>query len=95
MSIHTVQNPIIEVATEIRREELYEVILHNDDFSPMLHVVTSLMKVFDHSRPLAIKIMDEAHMRGQAVAEVESRRRASLHRNQLLSLGLSVTLNRI
>ncbi len=92
MSTHHTDIPLAEVASEIKLEELYEVILHNDDFSPMLHVVRSLMKVFGHIRPLAVKIMGEAHQRGNAIAEVEPRHLASLHRDQLISLGLNATL---
>ncbi len=79
-------------AVEPRPEDLFQVILHNDDYNAMEHVVRCLMRVFGHSEPLAIKIMLEAHERGKAVAEVEAETPARRHRDQLQSLGLTATV---
>lgn len=76
-------------------EDLYQVILHNDDHNTMEHVVYSLMQVFGHPQPLAVKIMLEAHERGQAIAEVEAETLARRHRDQLQSFGLTATVEPI
>ena len=77
-----------------RLEDLYQVILHNDDHHSMEELVEALMRVFGHPAELALKIMFEAHCRGRAVAEVEAETPARQHRDQLQSLGLDATLEK-
>ncbi len=76
-------------------ENAYQVILYNDEVNSTHHVVRSLMKVFGHPPALAEKIMLEAHFHGEAIAEVESQNRARLHRNQLVSFGLSASVQKV
>ena len=76
----------------VLHEDLVQVILHNDDPNTMDHVVRSLVRVFGHSRPLAEKIMIEAHEQGRAIAEVEEENSAQQHRDQLRSCGLVATV---
>ena len=79
----------------VLHEDLVQVILHNDDQNSMEHVVGSLMRVFGHSRPLAEKIMIEAHEQGRAIAEVEEANSAQRHRDQLRSCGLVATVEKL
>lgn len=85
--------PVISSETSSAIERLYEVVLHNDDVNPMDHVVVSLMRVFGHTVEIAVRVMLEAHYRGQAVAEVEAETPARAHRDQLQSLGLIATIH--
>jgi len=80
---------------KITLEDLYEVILHNDDVNVMEHVVRSLVKVFGHPASLATKITLEAHTRGRSVAEVEERELAQLHKEQLNSFGLTASIEKV
>jgi ATP-dependent Clp protease adaptor protein ClpS len=71
---------------------LFKVLLHNDDKNSMEHVVRALMRVFrfDHSR--SEEIMLEAHRSGVALCTVEPFEQAELHRDQLISLSLTSTI---
>lgn|SRR3990167_4964249 len=54
------------VKIEEKEPEMYQVILHNDDFTPMEFVVTVLEKWFHMSRRQASDVMMAVHMRGMA-----------------------------
>ncbi len=71
--------------------DLWQVTLYNDDVNSIEHVVISLMKVFDHTSDLAIKITIDAHKNGKSVAEVEEESHAKRHKQQLQSLGLTAS----
>jgi ATP-dependent Clp protease adapter protein ClpS len=81
-----------ETDTLHKHEDVFQVVLYNDDVNEMDHVVMSLMKVFDHTTELAVKITLDAHKNGRAVAEVEAREQAQLHKEQLQSLGLTASV---
>ena len=49
---------------------LYGVILHNDDFTPIGFVVVALHKFFNKDREEAQRITIEAHTKGRAVCGV-------------------------
>ncbi|MBN1672477.1 MAG: ATP-dependent Clp protease adaptor ClpS [Kiritimatiellae bacterium] len=91
----TIDKPHVSSGAATRHEDIYQVILHNDDHNTMDHVVGALMCVFLHPQGLAIKIMMEAHTRGKAVAEVEGETSARLHRDQLQSYSLTATLEKM
>lgn len=55
-----------EVVTENQEPSLYEIIIHNDDFTPMEFVLGILEKFFCMGRKKATAVMMEAHMQGQA-----------------------------
>ena len=80
---------------QVRHEGLYEIILFNDDVHSFEHVIGSLVQVFHHSLQLAAKITVEAHRTGRAIAEVESRKEAQLHKDQLQSLGLTAEVQKV
>lgn len=76
-------------------EDVCQVVLHNDDRNGGGYVADCLARVFGHRPQLAWKIMMEAHRQGRAIAEVESEGPALRHRDQLRSLGLSVTVEKV
>jgi ATP-dependent Clp protease adaptor protein ClpS len=82
----------VEEERGIVHDRLYRVLLHNDDVNTMDHVVRSLIKVFGFSEEAAASIMIEAHNNGVALCAVEPLERAELHRDQLISLSLSSTI---
>ena len=90
---HTIHDQRTDTITQ--HEDLYQVVLHNDDWNTMPHVVHSLMRVFGHSEQLAVKLMLEAHEKGRAIAEVEAETEAKRHRDQLQSFSLSATVERV
>lgn len=81
--------------SRVKREDMFQVILYNDDVNTMEHVIKCLIQVFGHPEQLAVKIMIEAHVRGKAIAEVEAESRARLHVEQLRSFRLTAEMERI
>ncbi|HXU65395.1 MAG TPA: ATP-dependent Clp protease adaptor ClpS [Polyangia bacterium] len=55
---------------KVERPPLYEVLLHNDDYTTQEFVVYVLMKYFQHDASTARKIMLHVHTRGIGVAGV-------------------------
>jgi len=87
--------PGIEIETERRvtQEPPYKVILHNDDFTPMEHVVATLRKVIPRmSTRQAVDIMIEAHTKGKAVATKCHKELAELYMESLNNEGLISTI---
>jgi ATP-dependent Clp protease adaptor protein ClpS len=70
------QNPVHErdLATiekpKVERPSLYEVLLHNDDYTTQEFVVYVLMKFFQHEAETAHKIMLHVHTKGIGVAGI-------------------------
>jgi ATP-dependent Clp protease adaptor protein ClpS len=63
----------LNTAVELEEPGLYDVILHNDDFTPMQFVI-ELLKLFFHLDDTKAKtIMHEAHTKGRAVCGTYSR----------------------
>ncbi len=54
------------VPTESCEPVLYQVFIHNDDFTPMEFVVGMLEKFFFMERRMAAIVMLEAHLKGKA-----------------------------
>jgi ATP-dependent Clp protease adaptor protein ClpS len=55
---------------KVERPRLYEVLLHNDDYTTQEFVVHILMKFFHHDADTATKIMLHVHTKGIGVAGV-------------------------
>jgi ATP-dependent Clp protease adaptor protein ClpS len=71
------------------------VILHNDDYNSMDHVVASLMKTVPGlGQQRGIEIMYEAHFHGQALVTTCPLEHAELYRDRLQSFGLTATIER-
>ena len=62
---------VLEEATpKLKRPPLYQVILLNDDYTPMEFVVDVLQQVFGLDRQNATRVMLEVHTRGKGVCGV-------------------------
>ncbi len=59
-----------EARPKLKRPPLYQVVLLNDDFTPMEFVVEVLEKVFGMDRTRATRIMLEVHTRGKGVCGI-------------------------
>jgi ATP-dependent Clp protease adaptor protein ClpS len=97
MSSTTLHPPIVEkeAAAGERLEDMCQVVLFNDDHNSMEYVIECLIKIFAHPEELAVKIMIEAHVKGKAIAEVESETPARLHKEQLQACGLTAEVERV
>jgi len=59
--------------TQVERPRLYEVVLHNDDYTTQEFVVFVLMKFFQHDAATAHSIMMQVHTKGIGIAGVYPR----------------------
>jgi len=59
-----------EAVPRLKRPPLYQVVLINDDYTPMEFVVDLLQRVFGHDRTKATRVMLEVHTRGKGVCGV-------------------------
>jgi ATP-dependent Clp protease adaptor protein ClpS len=62
-----------EAKPEVARPPLYQVVILNDDFTPMEFVVAVLETFFNMSRELATQVMLHVHTRGKGVCGVFTR----------------------
>lgn len=65
------QGLVVEEATpRVKRPPLYQVVLLNDDFTPMEFVVDILERIFGMDRTSATRVMLEVHTKGKGVCGV-------------------------
>lgn len=63
----------LDASAELSEPGLYQVVMHNDDFTPLEFVIEILQKFFYMDRNQAAEKTLEAHIRGQAVCGTFSR----------------------
>ncbi len=63
----------LDVVAVLKQPPLYQVVMHNDDFTPMEFVVDMLQRFFFMERRTAIEVMSEIHMLGKAACGFFSR----------------------
>ena len=59
-----------EEAPRLKQPPLYQVILLNDDYTPMEFVVDVLERIFGMNRTTATRVMLEVHTKGKGVCGV-------------------------
>ena len=59
-----------EAKPKLKKPPLFQVVLLNDDFTPMEFVVDVLERIFSMDRTTATRIMLEVHTRGKGVCGV-------------------------
>lgn len=76
MNVETIKDPNIEVQEArplLKQPSMYQVVMHNDDFTPMEFVVAVLELFFNMESALATKTMYEIHTTGKAKCGVYSK----------------------
>ncbi len=58
----------VQSAVEVPKQ--YQVILHNDDYTPMAFVVEVIQHFFHLSEDVAVRVMMQVHTKGRAVCGV-------------------------
>ena len=74
-----------EEATDVELSPRWQVLLHNDDTTPMEFVLLVLEKIFKKRDDEAYDIMMEAHETGRSVAAVDSQEKCELRVEQVKS----------
>ncbi len=59
-----------EALPKVKRPPLYQVVLLNDDFTPMEFVVDILQSIFGMQRTRATQVMLEVHTKGKGICGV-------------------------
>lgn len=62
----------IETEKEVKKPNLYKVLLHNDHYTTMEFVVKILVEIFHHPQEEAVRIMLLVHHQGIGVAGIYS-----------------------
>ena len=62
-----------EAKPKLKEPQMYQVIMHNDDFTPMEFVVAVLESFFSIDRATATRVMYEVHTKGKAICGVFSK----------------------
>ncbi len=89
----TETTPREKTERKMTTEPPYKVILHNDDYTPMDHVVKVLRKVIPRMNlRRAVSIMLEAHTKGKAVVTKCHKELAELYQEGLRAEGLIATI---
>jgi ATP-dependent Clp protease adaptor protein ClpS len=70
---HDFESVLQEVKAQVKEPSMYQVVMHNDDFTPMEFVVTVLEGFFYMDRVRATRIMHQVHMSGKAICGVFTR----------------------
>lgn len=65
--------PIQEAKVELKQPKMYQIVMHNDDYTPMEFVVAILESFFNMDRARATQVMYEVHLTGKAVCGTFSR----------------------
>ena len=77
---------VLEKEPEVKEPPLYQVILLNDDYTPMEFVVDVIQKVFKKSHDEATKIMLQIHTEGIGICGIFPLEIAETKMNQVLNL---------
>jgi ATP-dependent Clp protease adaptor protein ClpS len=89
----TETTPREKTKRKMTTEPPYKVILHNDDYTPMEHVIKALRKVIPRmNMRRAVSIMLEAHTKGKAVATKCHKELAERYQEGLKAEGLIATI---
>lgn len=89
MAVETIE----QRSTARKHAPRYKVLLHNDDFNTMEHVVQSLVKtVASLTIPQAVSIMMEAHTNGLALVITCAQEHAEFYCEGLKTQGLTSTI---
>ena len=69
---------VLEKDPEVKEPPSYQVILLNDDYTPMEFVVFVLQSVFGHNHQKSTEIMMEVHTKGMGVCGIFSKEIAEM-----------------
>lgn len=74
----------LESKPQLKQPAMYQVVMHNDDYTPMEFVVSVLESFFSMDRALATKVMYEVHMTGKAICGIYTKDVAETKADQVV-----------
>ena len=81
---------LVKVAKpQLREPTMYQIVMHNDDFTPMEFVILVLETFFNMERAIATKIMYEIHTTGQAICGLFTKDVADTKADQVIEYARS------
>ena len=80
---------VLEKDPELKEPPQYQVILINDDYTPMEFVVYVLQSVFNHNHDKATEIMMSVHTKGKGVCGIFSKEIAEMRSHEVNELSKS------
>jgi ATP-dependent Clp protease adaptor protein ClpS len=96
LPMSSVAEPVVQTAApQARPLPPFAVVLHNDDVNEMDRVVDALVEIVRVRLQDACTMTLEAHNYGESIVCRTHRERAEFLRDQLLSKGLTATIERI
>jgi ATP-dependent Clp protease adaptor protein ClpS len=75
-----------------KKQDMYNLILFNDDHHDMIQVAKQLIKAVKCTREKALRIMAEAHTSGQAIALTGTKDAAKQAGNVLMEIDLAIDI---
>ena len=72
-SIKTTELQVQQARPQLSEPVMYQVVMHNDDFTPMEFVVVVLELFFGMERSVATRTMYEVHTSGKAICGIFSK----------------------
>ena len=70
---HDLEEVVQESKPQLKQPSMYQVVMHNDDYTPMEFVVAVLEMFFNMDRAIATQVMYAIHTIGKAVCGVYTR----------------------
>ena len=64
---------VLEAKPELKQPSMYQVVMHNDDFTPMEFVVVVLQSFFHMDTVSATNVMYQIHLKGKAICGIFTR----------------------
>lgn len=74
-----------EAKPQLKEPAMYQVLMHNDDYTPMEFVVTALKLFFNMDDALATQLMYQVHMTGKAVCGIFTKDIAETKADQVIN----------
>ena len=88
--IHNSDTVVLEKDPEVKEPPMYQVILLNDDYTPMEFVVYILQFIFNHDHEKATQIMMAVHTRGKGVCGIFPKEIAEMKSHEVPSIKFSI-----
>ena len=77
---------VLEEDPQVKEPPMYQVVLLNDDYTPMEFVVYILQYIFNHEHEKATQIMMAVHSRGKGVCGIFPKEIAEMKSHEIITM---------